>query len=185
MGYKTLEHYHVGNGTQSGETGSDPTDGSLIGKIYREERRDTNNTTVAEVYTDWSASDLGNNRDLVVATREVSDIDGQKTAQEWNYNISTGNLTSAINYGKVVASANTFSDTGNDKQTTNYTYTTSGPILPATEEILDQSSNRIRQSRMYYDAQSLGTATLGNLTKAESWVTGSSYINTQNTYTSK
>lgn len=38
---------------------------------------------------------------------------------------------------------------------------------------------------MYYDTQSLGIATVGNLTKTEAWMTGSTYINTQNTYTAK
>lgn len=30
LGLKTLQYYHNGNGLQSGETGSDPTDGSHI-----------------------------------------------------------------------------------------------------------------------------------------------------------
>ncbi len=182
---QTIIYNHVGNGLQSGETGSDPTDGSFIGKVYRTQRYNSSDVLAYENYTDWTGYDLGNGRDFVYTSKAVTNEDDKKTATEYTYSTSTGNLTSQTNYGKVTTSTNTFTDTGSDKRTTNYTYTTTGPTHVATVETLDQSDSRINQQKFYYDSQSLGTATDGNQTKVESWVTGSTYINSQKTYTSK
>src|SRR3989344_78036 len=183
-GNKSIGYYHLGNGLQSGETGIDPLDGSLIGKNYKSEFYDSSNTLMSQNYTDWASQDLGNERDFVYTSRMVANEDGKQVAKEYSYNTANGNLTQEINYGKVSAFSDNFSDIDNDKQTVNYVYTTTGPVLPISTETLNQSGSRIKQQKIYYDNQSFGTAIKGNPAKVESWVSGSNYINNQKTYNS-
>jgi len=183
-GNKTKSYFHLGNGLQTGETGIDPTDGSLIGKMYRQDLYNNSIVLSSQSYTDWTPFDLGSNRDFAYASRVVTDENGKQVAKEYSYNTANGNLTQEINYGKVSASGNSFTDTDQDKYTTNYTYTTSGPIKIATVEVDDQSGTKASENKFYYDNQALGVATLGNQTKVESWISGSTYINNQKTYNS-
>ncbi|OGZ93112.1 MAG: hypothetical protein A2549_00380 [Candidatus Staskawiczbacteria bacterium RIFOXYD2_FULL_37_10] len=183
VGNKTIIYNHLGNGLQAGETGSDPADGSLIGKAYKTQRYDASGNLFSEAYTDWVSYDLGNNRDFTYKAKEVSNESGKQSAVEYIYNTTTGNLTNQTNYGKVLALAGNFTDIEADKRAANYTYTAAGPILPSTLEILNHTGNKVSQQKFYYDNQPLGAAVKGNQTKIEFWLSGGAYINSQKTYT--
>src|SRR6185503_11576367 len=45
-----------------------------------------------------------------------------------------------------------------------------------------QSSNKVRENKYYYDVQSLGSVTDGNLTKQEMWKDSTNYVDIEKTY---
>src|SRR3989339_891388 len=82
-----------------------------------------------------------------------------------------------------------FTDTGTDKITTNYTYALNAGAnivgLPSSKIIQDQNGVTINQERYYYDALALGQVSLGNLTRQERWLnTNSSWVATSREYNS-
>ena len=115
--------------------------------------------------------------------------DHRDTATDYTYSTTTGNLSQITRYGEVTGSSDgTFSDTGSDKVIENIAYATSTTTqvtgLPYLDTLSDQSSNKVKETRNYYDSLSLGSTTKGNLTKQETWITSSSYASTTKAYNS-
>lgn len=123
-------------------------------------------------------------------SESVQDWEGGGThkdkAVEYVYATTTGNLLRQIERGEVTGSTDgTYTDTGSDSRTTVFTYsaTTSANLtLPTSKTVLSHASTTVAQTRFYYDGQSLGSATKGNLTKEENWITGASYASSTKEY---
>lgn len=191
-GAKTTTSYHGGTQNESSK-GQYQDHISKAGKPYRVEVRDASNNLYSLDITKWDRSDLGNDANFVKLAQSVKFVyDGntshKEKAESTTYATTTGNILEKIQWGEVTGSDDgTFTDTGTDKFTSTFSYATnaSSTVYKVSQEtVTDQSANKVRESRVYYDNQSLGTLTLGNLTKEERWKTGSTYIDTEKTYDS-
>ena len=189
-GNVTISYYHTGVGTDSSH-GEFSDDEYKIGKTYRVEQYDNSNHLFAKTINKWNDSSIVTGADLVKLDQTVdSSYDGQSTHKDkavaYTYDNSTGNVTQQVEYGQVSGNDDgTFSDSGTDDFTTAYSYaanSTAHIYLPSDVTVTDHSSSKVKEDRLYYDAQALGTVNVGNQTKHESWVSGSTYINTQKTY---
>lgn len=102
------------------------------------------------------------------------------------YSGDHGSMLTKTEWGEVSGSTDgTFTDTGTDDRETTYEYATSSDlVLPSKITVEDDSSTKVQESRYYYDNQSLGSVTTGNLTKQQDWVIGSTYVDTELTYDS-
>lgn len=190
-GSVTKTYYHQGNASNAsqGEYIDDP---AKIGKAYRIELYDGAGNLYAVTVNKLDKYNLGADRDFVkLVARIAFTYDGNGThkdvAQEFVYDNIHGNLTQRVDWGEVTASADgSFTDTGSDKSTENILYVanTSNYVvgLPYQDTVLDQSSNKVRETRTYYDALALGAVGAGNPTKTEQWVTGTTYIDSQRAY---
>ncbi len=190
-GNKTITYFHQGNTSSSAwEETNDHF--SKIGKPFRTDVFDISNNLYKRTWNSWTNTSLGQNRWLVTPNSTQEQIyDGNSThkdsAATYTYESSTGNLTQKVELGQVSGSSttSTYSDTGTDKFTTDYTYTASGSIqLPKQITKNDQNSAKVNEIKNYYDNQAHGTALKGNLTKQEQWKSSSSYIDVEKTYNS-
>ncbi len=186
----TTTYYHQGDTTNSSQ-GEYSDEKWKIGKPYRVEIVDASGNVYQKTINKWESYDLGNGRKFVKLVQNLAmtydgDSDHRDTATTYAYDDSTGKLTQRVDWGEVTgADAGTFTDTGSDKLTTDIAYAVNSGstiYLPKTETVTDQSSNKLRESKYYYDNQAHGTVTVGNQTKVESWKSGSAYVTTQKTY---
>lgn len=162
-----------------------------IGKPYREEIWSPSTGAVFKRnFYDWETANQGENRDFVfLASTTEQTFDGganhKDKSSTYTYD-SNGNMIQRIDWGEVTASDNgIFTDTGTDLASTTISYiasTTANMFLPYNEITQDQSSNKVKETRYYYDNLSLGNVTAGNLTKREDWKDGGNYVNIQKTY---
>jgi len=190
-GNYTNTYYHTGNGTDSAH-GEYQDSKAKIGESYRTENYDPSNNLYAKQITRWGQIALGNNRFFVAASSTLSaQYDGSANhrdkAQSYTYDPTYGNLVQKTNYGEVSGNDDgTFTDIGTDLASTSITYAANAGAyivgLPADELTQDQSSNKVRETRHYYDGLSLGSVNIGNETKTESWITGSTYASTAKVY---
>lgn len=192
-GNYTTTFYHQGNSSDSSH-GEYQDDGWKISHVYRTEALNSSGNLYAKTINKWDEYDLGNGRKFVKLTLSVESVyDGDSThkdkAESYVYDNTTGNVTEKVEYGDVAGSDDgTFTDNGTDRFTTNTSYAanTSAHILGlrSQETTVDQSSNKVKESKFYYDTQTLGSVLKGNLTKQEDWKSGSTYANAQKTYDS-
>jgi RHS repeat-associated protein len=136
----------------------------------------------------------GNGRGFLKLTQKIdSSYDGNAShkdeAETYVYDDTNGNLTGKTQWGEVTGSNDgTFTDAGNDKLATTISYASNPTLnvigLPSQETTLDQNSNKVKESKYYYDTLALGSADKGNLTKEENWKSGTNYINAQKSYNS-
>lgn len=190
-GNVTKTFYHQGD-TSASTTGEYQDDQSKIGQSYRVERYDSSNNLYSKTINHWDKADLGNSRAFVklVRTSELA-YDGNGThkdkASTYTYYDSTNNVATSKNWGEVTASDDGyFSDTGTDIVTQNFAYAASstGRILGLLSQAstTDQSGTKIAEQRLYYDSLSLNSVNIGNLTKDEKWITGSTYASSTKSY---
>lgn len=190
-GNVTKTFYHQGD-TSASTTGEYQDDQSKIGQSYRVERYDSSNNLYSKTINHWDKADLGNSRAFVklVRTSELT-YDGNGThkdkASTYTYYDSTNNVATSKNWGEVTASDDGyFSDTGSDIVTQNFAYAASstGRILGLLSQAstTDQSGTKIAEQRLYYDSLSLNSVNIGNLTKDEKWITGSTYASSTKSY---
>lgn len=191
-GFVTKNFYHQGNSSDSSH-GEYNDSASKIGRVYRTEIYDDSNNLFSKEINKWNSYSLGTTSLVTLSSKVDSSYDGNSDhkdkAESYIYNNSTGNPSEKIEFGEVAgADDGTFSDTGSDKFTTDFTYAASSTAsyisLPASAVTVDQSSTTVRASRYYYDTLSLGDVNKGNLTKEENWKTASTYINSQKNYNS-
>lgn len=141
-----------------------------------------NNQLVKQTFSRWDATStfVGNTTFVNLARQVTQDYDSagvthRDTATDYAYSTSTGNVTTITRYGEVTGNSDgTFSDTGSDKSTETFLYavstTTQATGLPYDDTVVDQSSNKVRETRHTYDGLSLGSLTKGNETKTENWI---------------
>lgn len=182
-GTSTITYYHQGNGTNSGTYEYTDNVGK-IGYVYRTDVLDASNALVSRTTTKYDSTNPVTGAYFVYPIQTVNENSGVNTAKTYSYNTGTGTLSSAVDYGLVtVTDPLTFTDTGTDKKTTNYTYATNGSIYKVSNQTtLDQSSAKVNETNLYYDNQALGTVIKGNNTKTEQWKVGTTYVNTQKSY---
>ncbi|TAN32148.1 hypothetical protein EPN28_04885, partial [Patescibacteria group bacterium] len=185
-GTKVKTYYHQGNTTDS-SLGEFSDHVSKIGKTYRTEITDASNNIYSKKINKWENVGLANDRHYVKLTQTIDwaqdgDADSKHKAESYVYDDSAGNLSQKTLWGEVTASDDgTFTDAGTDKFTFNYTYATSSATssvsvnLLSQEGMFDQSSNKVKETKLYYDTLSYGNVDKGNLTKQELWKTGSAY----------
>ena len=190
-GNKTVSYFHQGNTTDT-SNGEYSDHSSKIGKMYRSEVQDASGNAYVKTINKWDKYDLGSGRNFVknVRTTQLTydgDSDHKDKAEEYVYDDTYGNLTSKVEWGEVTGSGDgSFTDTGSDKFTTTISYaanTTPYIVgLPSQDTRVDQSSVKVSENKYYYDGQSLGSVTDGNITKQEMWKTASTYVDIEKTY---
>lgn len=193
LGFVTKNFYHQGNATDS-SNGEYSDDDAKIGRLYRTEIYDESSNKYAQSVYKWDKYDLGNGRDFVKLVQKIDfsydgDSDHRDTAESYTYENTYGNLTQHITWGEVTGSGDgTYTDTGSDKFTTDYSYATNTTDyvvgLVSEEETINQSSSKVKEILHYYDGQALGSVTDGNETKQEFWKVSTTYIDTEKTYNS-
>jgi hypothetical protein len=187
----TKTYYHQGNSTNT-PLGEYDDHVSKIGKPYRLEEYDASSNLYNLVVDKIDKYNIATDRNFVKIVRRTAlsydgDSDHADTASEYVYDNTYGNLIEQVDWGKVTANTDgSFTDTGSDKSTETITYVANTVLyivgLPYRDTVVDQGLAKVRESRIYYDTQSLGLVTDGNITKVEDWVTGSTYVNNQKTY---
>jgi RHS repeat-associated protein len=188
---KTFYHQGNGNSTTTYETADDV---AKIGEVYRTVLTDLSDNTYALVVDKWATSTLNHGAQYVRKTQSTNlnydgDSDQRATGVTYSFNSQNGNLNSLIEWGEVTASTTgSFTDTGTDKRTTLYTYATNTLAyiigLPSTEIVNDYADSKVKETKNYYDSQSLGSVVDGNITKKDEWITSSTYRDTEWTYNS-
>ncbi len=190
LGNVTKTYFHQGNETDSSH-GEYSDDVSKIGKIYRQEINDDSDNLYSKTINKWENYDLGNDRDFVKLTQTIdSAYDGNTShkdkAETYTYDNANGNLTQKITWGEVTGSDNgTYTDTGADKYNANYEYADAANYISgyqSQETTTDQSDNKVKEIKYYYDGLTLGNVDEGNLTKQEMWTDNANYIDTQKVY---
>jgi RHS repeat-associated protein len=193
VGNLTKTYYHQGNETNS-NLGEFEDHSSKIGKTYREEFYDNVGKLYKLTINKWDRHEIDSERNFVKNILTLSytydgGLDHRDIAEGYVYDNSNGNLKEKIEYGEVSASDfGSFVDIGNDKKSTNYSYAQdpNGVIIgmPDTIQTKDYLSNKVSESRLYYDNQSLGFVLKGNKTQDSNWVAGSIYSDTNYQYNS-
>ncbi|MCC7160672.1 VCBS repeat-containing protein [Candidatus Nomurabacteria bacterium] len=194
---KTISYFHQGdvdsispikNVSLSG-IGENTDVRSKIGKVFRTEIYDGSGNLYQVDITKWDNSNIATGSDFVYTSQMVSKLfngtsTSKDTATTYVYDSANGNLLTQTNFGEVTGNNDgSFVDTGSDKFTTSYTYASGTNVsLPSSSSTVDQSSNKVKESKYYYDNLSFGSATKGNLTKQENWKSGSTYVNNQKSY---
>ena len=184
-------YYHQGNGaaTSSAERADSY---SKIGLPYRIDVSDLNNNLYQQTLISYNEYDLGDSAIFVSKNEEVvlqydGDSDHIDSATEYTFSTSTGNLLQLVEFGTVSASTSgSFTDSGTDKRTTDYNYVSNTGAhiysLPSTITVTDQSTNKVKETKLYYDNQTLNSVTDGNLTTQSDWVSNSDYVVTKWTH---
>ena len=186
----TTTYYHQGNSNNASSSESSDGEGK-IGLSYRTEVYDTSDNLHMFNRTNWATSSAGERVFVYTESELQMDYDGDSDhkdrATAFAYDNSDGSVLTVTEYGEVSGNVNgTYSDTGSDKRTTEYDYATNtdGVVVVDTETLKNNSGTKVKESKYYYDSQSHGSVTAGNLTKREDWVTGSTYVDTEWTYNS-
>lgn len=190
---RTTQTYFNQGDSVTTSTG-EQTDGfAHIGRVYREDMLSTATSTFTRTYTKWDTYDQGSGRTFIYKARELSqDYDGganhKDRATEFTFSTTTGALTQKVEKGEVTGSSDgTYTDVTGDTRTTEWTYATSTTItnllVPISEVVKNNGGTRVKESLHTYDNLSSGTASLGNKTKEENWITGSTYASSTYAYT--
>jgi RHS repeat-associated protein len=187
----TISYFHQGSTTES-SAGEYADMYAKIGKPYRTETYQNGSgdpITVSIYKWDQATTSFSTLFPKLVQKIDMSydaNSDHRDTAETYTYNDNTGDITQKKEWGEVTASSDgTFSDTGSDLFTTDYTYATdasSTAVYLSTESRTDQSAASTSESRYYYDNQALGTVTLGNRTKVERRIDASNFASTTRAY---
>ncbi len=183
---KQISYYNQGNTTNTAN-GEYDDHFSKIGRAYRIDMIDANNNLVKQDLTKLDKNQIGvTNAFFVYPNQTISRIfngsNSYDTAETYSYDTTTGNLLDKAEYGQVISNGyQNFTDIGNDKRTTEYSYTNS-IILPIQIVIKDSLNNKINEKKLYYDNLLFGNASKGNNTKEENWINGANYSVTQKSY---
>ena len=190
-GNSTYTYYHNSSGTDASH-GEYQDNFYKIGQPYRIEQRDSSGNLYKKTVNKWDSLNTQGYAGFVQLTQSlVQEYNGgtnhKDSAESFAYDASTGNQTQKIQWGEVTGSDDgTFTDAAADKVTTNISYaSSSGSSVfksPYDITVADQSDNKVKESRYYYDGLSLGSIGSGNQTKKEDWVLGTSYVNSQKAY---
>jgi RHS repeat-associated protein len=194
VGNVTKTYFHQGN-TSSTTIGEYTDHIAKAGKTFRVEQYNANNSLFSKTISKWDHATTSDGVRVFVKLADTvtftydGDSDHKEKAESYTYNTANGNISQKIDWGEVTGSNDgTFSDTGSDKFTTTVVYATSTATstitLPSQDTMVDQSSNKVSETKTYYDTLSYGSLNKGNATKQEFWKSGSTYIDTEKTYNS-
>ncbi|MDQ5971522.1 MAG: hypothetical protein QG566_468 [Patescibacteria group bacterium] len=188
---KEVSYYNQGNTTDT-SSGEYDDHVSKIGKPYRVDMLDSSNNLIQQTTTKWEKYQIGSTAAYFVyplqkISRTFTGSSSYDTAESYTYNTSTGNLDDKTEYGTVsVSGYQAYSDTGTDKKKTEYSYATSGSYpsiqLLSKVAVKDNSNTKVAETKLYYDNLLFGVASLGNNTKEEKWITGTTYSSATKAY---
>lgn len=189
----TTTYFHQGNVASS--AWEEPIDHkALIGKPFRTDISDRTGNLYKRLWNGWSITDLGQDRWFVaLASTQEQIYDGNASHKDsgvaYSYNATNGNLVQKTEFGSVIGNEGDglFSDTGTDRITTAIAYASNsqGFFLPQQVTKTNYDSQKISETKNYYDSLSAGVLSNGNLTKQERWASASYYIDTERTYDSR
>jgi RHS repeat-associated protein len=184
-GIKEVSYYHQGN-TSNTSLGEFDDNKFKIGREYRTETYTPANVLAKTVITKWSSGDLGSGRGLVVPETVLSryTLGGTyDTATGYTYDTAYGKVVRVHDFGLVTGSNDgTFTDTGNDKQTTDYKYVSNGTIVKQSLSTKkDQNGKVLSQTATIYDG---GILSKGLPTEVNQWIDSATTAKTKYTYTS-
>jgi hypothetical protein len=190
----TKTYFNQGDGVDT-STGEQTDSFFQIGRTYREDVIPLSTTTpLRTTFTKWNTfTQATGTRAFVFRENEMAqqydgDSEHRDAATEYLYATSTGNLLQKIERGEVIGAADgTFTDTGSDSRFTSFIYSTTTSTnlsLPASQIVRSHASSTVLQTRFYYDNQSFGSTTKGNLTKQENWISGNTFASTTKAYNS-
>lgn len=120
--------FHQGNATTSPSEYQDSS--GKIGKLFRQEVRDSSGNLFDLTLNRWDATSLSNGRWYVSPAQMVSySYDGNGThkdrAETYQYDTGYGNLLQKVEWGEVSGGTDgSFTDVGADSRTTSFAYTT-------------------------------------------------------------
>ncbi|MCI0619492.1 FG-GAP-like repeat-containing protein [Candidatus Wolfebacteria bacterium] len=187
----TKTYYHQGNDTNTA-LGEHADHIAKTGRPYRIEVYDGAGDLYQVNISKWEHHPLGGEAHFVKGTETLElTYDGNAThrdrAVSYTYDDTNGNLIETIEWGEVAGSPDgTFTDVGLDKRTTtiDYAENTAEHIfgLLSHELTTNQTGEKVREAKFYYDEQAFGEVTRGNLTKEEHWVEGGQYADTEYVY---
>ena len=171
---------------------------SKKGRIYRDEQLDDDDNVRRATINKWDKSDLSDDdpeetrhfpflaRTTIVDYGENSQSKARAMAYTYD---SYGNVTQEIDYGEVTLSgtAGDFTDTGNDKVTSNTSYAinTTDHLLrfPKERTRKNNSDTLVSKQKLYYDDLTHGSIDTGNVTKVEDYKNATQFITTETDYT--
>lgn len=197
-GSKRIERYHQGNTNETAE-GEHDDHVAKLGRVYRADIVGADGQLLQRTYTRWRYSSLTNAAQYghwFVAPSSVTVVTNgtvPKVSSETFGYTTSGNRLYHIRYGEgVVAADGTFTDTGNDKVTVNYSYATWVSGTPAagmessyvTNEVITGADGlTLNRSTFYYDGLPLRQVSRGNSTQEDRWISGTSSASIRRTYT--
>jgi len=191
-GNVTKTFFHQGTSTDS-SLGEYFDHLSKRGMPYRIEQQDDEGKVFSKTITKWDRADLGLSLILIKQAQSIDfELNGDSShkdkAQTLSYDDTTGNIAEIVDWGEVTGSdGGTFSDVGTDRASTTITYAASSTgylISPLRKTTYSQSGATTSASVFYYDNLGLGTASKGNITKEDRWISGNSYASTTKAYNS-
>lgn len=186
---KTYFHQGNENNQTQGEYGDEYW---KIGRPFRVEKYDSAGNLYSRTVNKWDSYSLGGDARFVKLSQTLeSAYDGNSShkdkAESYTYDDSTGNVTQKVTLGEVNGNDDgTFTDIGNDALTTTIAYATGSSLnvtgRPSQETTMDQTNNKVKDTKYYYDTLLFGTVAKGNLTRQEEWKEGAAYVHTTRTY---
>lgn len=196
---KTITYFHQGDidsiypisNTSLATIGESNDTKYKIGKPFRTEVYDNQDTLYQVTITKWETDQISNNSTFVFQSKEISRLfngtnQSQDIASEYIYDTTNGNLLEYTTYGEVVAQNDgIFMDTQNDLYKTIYSYatdTTNQIFAPSKVALLNQSNNIEKETKYLYDNQPLGSLLIGDITTEQVWIEQNTYANTHHIY---
>ncbi|ANV99357.1 hypothetical protein LMTR13_03350 [Bradyrhizobium icense] len=163
-----------------------------MGRPFRKEVSDLSGNLKQRTLYRWDTVAHGDSTFVGLGRQVVQDFgsDGshRDKATDYQYSSTTNDLLKTIEYGEVTSGTDTaFTDITGDTRTTNISYVASSSVnmsLPIQKTVLNNNSATSSDQRFYYDSLAFGEVSLGNLTKQEDWISGTTYASSTKTYNS-
>jgi RHS repeat-associated protein len=186
----TRAFYSQGIGTNNAL--GEQSDGyAQVNRPFRKDIVNLSGNLIQSNFYRWDSFPRGNGSNFVNVGRQVEqdyaqDGTHRDKATDYAYSTSTDDLLTQIDYGEVTGNSDgTFTDTGTDKRSTLYSYaaSSSGNLSTLTEKkMVDAASSTVSDQKLYYDGLPFGQVQLGNNTRQEDWISGSTYASSTKTY---
>jgi YD repeat-containing protein len=184
----TKQYFHQGNGGSYEYERNDTEE--KINTMYREDILDNFGNLYTQTLNKFEQTSLGNSRTFVYKTETVKrNFDGNETekstAETYRYSTENGNITKFIEWGEVdIQTDGNFVDVFGDERIHNYTYATNGNGIYAlsSEIVIDSYTNKVEESKTYYDELGFGYLSKGDPTKQEKWIKENIYKTTEKDY---
>ncbi len=197
--FTTVTYYNQGNGVTTGD-GEQSDSYAQIGRVFREDTETPSGTLLKRTFYDWTTSTTTPSTTastgyfVFLANQMTQDFDPSGSnhmdhAIQYTYSTTTGDLAQVEDLGQVNGSSNGTYTTisSNDESIKNITYATNASsTLDLQDDIIltNASSTQLSETQYYYDGLPLGSVSLGNQTKEEDWITGSTYASKTKSYNS-
>jgi hypothetical protein len=168
--------------------------GSLaqINHPFQKDVTDLSHNILQRTLYRWDTTAHGNST-FVGLGRQMTESFGadgshRDTATDYLYSSTTDDVVKITQYGEgTVNTDGSFTDSGTDLRTTTLSYVASSSVnasLPIEKTILDNNGATSSDEKLYYDSLPFGQISLGNNTRQEDWISGTTYASSTKTYNS-